>query len=290
MMKNIIEYFYKIEIEQIRYINEKYYILSDNNNYIFEECKNRIEIKVLEETQRYNKFHRIVTNIQGGIITTYENVNYILLKVVLKENRKITLQDIEEISSLNVMNSLVQPEWNILWSRKIDNFEKYIMNKDITFDFREYYDYFIGLGENAIVYYQYSKKSNVRNGLTYNRVKDNFTLWDLYDPINLTISFVVKGMAEYIKREFFNNNPVDVEEIEDLELNYDESIALISRLLFPTYFFDIYRNGKEESKEKIKKIINLSPSYERYLKTIFKSIKKRYKSIPQIKWLASNQF
>ena len=289
IMKNIIEYFYRIEVEKIKYTNERYYILSDNETYILEECKTKIEIKTLEETQKYSNFHRIITNIQGGIITNYENINYILLKPILKENRNINLYDIETIAYLNIKNNILSTNWDKLWARKIDHFERYIMNKDIIFEFREYYDYFIGLAENAILYYQLAKKENISYGFTYNRVKNNFTLYDLYNPLNITIDPIIKGIAEYIKEEFFIGNAIDIEEIEVLNLNYDESILLISRLLFPTQFFDIYRNGKEENKEKISKIINLAPQYEKYIKTILKAIKKKYKYIPQIKWLTSNQ-
>ncbi len=288
-MKNIIEYFYRIEIDEIRFSSQKYYILSDNNKYVFEELRNSLDMKLLEEISHYDMFHKIITNIHGGIVTNYENINYVLLKINMRENRQILLDDIKKVSDLPIFQNFIQVDWNTLWSKKIDNFEKYIMNKDILLDFREYYDYFIGLGENAIVYYKYANKENLKIGFTYNRIGDDYTLLDLYNPLSISISPIVKGIAEYIKESFFNNNPIDVGTIEHLNLNYDDTIALFSRLLFPTYFFDIYKNPERENRKKIEKIIELSTSYEIYLKTIFMAMKKRYKQIPQIRWLVSSQ-
>lgn len=278
-----------MEFDEIRYSLGKYYLTSNNTGYIFEELKDNIDIKIIEETQQYDIFHNIIINIYGGIVTNYENNNYVLLEIKDRDFRKIELNDIEKIASLPVINNLPYTDWSILWSRKIDNFEKFIMNKEVVFDFREYYDYFIGLGENAIVYYQYAKSKNLKLGFTYNRIDNNYSLVDLHNPLKITISPVVKGLAEYVKYSFFNDNPIDIEKVENLKLSYDDSIAFFSRLLFPTYFFDAYKSGKEDT-ARIKKIIELSSSYENYLKIIFRALKKRYSNIPQIKWLLINQF
>ena len=289
-MKNIIEYFYKIDINQIKYKNNKYYIFSNNNYYIFEKCKSKVDMLALKETQKYENFHKIIYNFRGELITNFENNNYILFQITTKkENKLVDFNDIKSIFSLRVFSNVSPYKWDILWSKKIDNFENYITKKNKMFKFREYYDYFIGLGENAIQYYQFAKNYTLEYGITYSRIKKNFELYDLYDPLNVTISSPVKGIAEYIKEAFFNDSPIDIINIESLNLNYQESVLLISRLLFPTYFFYIFHNGKEENKEYIEKIINYSLLYEKYLKKIFKTIKKKYSYIPSITWLQTNQ-
>lgn len=285
-MKNVIEYFYKIKVDTIKYADNKYYIKSNNDNYLLQEFNRKIDFKILKESQLYEKFHKVMFNFYGGIVTNYENNNYILLKVNIEEkNRIINFNDIINIAELNVITTFTELKWDILWSNKIDNFESYIMNKDLNFDFREYYDYFIGLGEIAIIYYQYAKNYPVKYGFTYNRIRKNFTLYDLYNPLNVVISSPVKGIAEYIKEMFFDENMLEIEIIKNLNLNYYETILFICRLIFPTYFFDIFHHGEKINIDRIKKIITLIPKYEKYLKVIFEVIKKRYSFIPLIEWL-----
>jgi len=288
-MKNVIEYFYRMEVEQIKCINDKYYFIFDNTNYLFEEYKNKPSIDVLLETQKYYEFHKIVPSVDGRIFINYENKNYILFKINLKNNRKIILDDVIYVSKLNLKSNTMPKNWGNLWSKKVDAFENYIINKDKIFEFRGYYDYFVGMGENAILYYKYVKMDRIRCGFTYNRIDFNYTLYDLYNPLNVIISPIVRGIAEYLKSCFFYGDKIDVDLLLDLDINYYEKMLFISRMLFPTQFFDLYKTGKEEDRDKIQCIISFSTSYEKYLTSIFKTIKKRHEFMPSIGWLSFNR-
>lgn len=281
-MKNIIEYFYKIEVNKLLYSNNKYTFEYKECVYIFKECLNIPRNEVLIETQRYPMFHTIIPNFNGQIITMYENRIYILLRINIKENRKITLQDIINVARIENKKYIKKMEWGTLWAKKIDSFEKYIMNKNNNLKYREYYDYYIGLGENAINYFNNVKDENINYGFTYNRINSEYTLYDLYDPTNIIISSVIRGISEYVKSLFFEGNEIEVEKIESLHLSYNEKILFISRMLFPTYFFDLY---KENNEEKIKKIINNSSSYEKYLYYLIETLRQSNYNIPQIRWL-----
>lgn len=284
-MKNVIEYFYKIKIDTIRYSCDKYYISSDNSNYLFQRIDKYFNFKVLQISQFYIFFHKIVFNFKGNLVTSYENSNFILFKINLEKNRVINFNDIINIMNLNLNLGFFELNWDILWENKIDRFENYIINKDLKFYLRDYYDYFIGLGEIAITYYRHAKKYPVKYGFTYNRINKKFTLYDLYNPLNIVISSPIKGIAEYIKENFFIGKPLEIETIGNLNLNYDESILLISRLIFPTYFFDLFNSQSQINSVLIEKIITLIPKYENYLSEIIDIIKKEYNDIPLINWI-----
>lgn len=284
-MKNIIEYFYRIEIEKIIYKNDVYIFLSNNRRYIFKEFNYGENINFLEETQKYNLFHKIIFNFQGDIFTTYNGKRYILMKINIKDNRKISLYDILNVSRIVKLNNMYIRELDKLWKLKIDNFESYTANKCSDFVMREYYDYFIGLGENAISYYRYIDKSKINYGFTYKRIYQEYTLYDLYDPTNIIIAPAVRGLAEYVKMNYFYGKKISVEDIVKINFSYDDAMLFVSRLLFPTYFFDLYKKGRCDDVEKIKKIIARSCSYEKYIFYIIEGLKKRQINLPQIKWI-----
>lgn len=287
-MKNAIEFFYKMEFDTIKYFDEQYYLQSSKGKYIFKEYKSRVPFDVLMSTQNYYRFHTIIPNSSGEIITFYQGKSYILLRVNLRRDRPITLDDILDVAeiplSIPVKNKRTIYSWDKLWQNKIDSFEKYIMNKDNIFNYREYYDYFIGLSENAVAYYKMTDHSNVKIGYSYNRIDSKYTLFDLYDPTNIIISPVMRGISEYIKSLFFCENKKILIEIEELDVSYNDMKLLISRLLFPTYFYDIFKKNTNVKLE-LEKIINLSPNYEIYLTEILRAIKKRHENLPVIRWL-----
>lgn len=285
MMKNIIEYFYKINIEKIINKDNLYIIISNNIKYIFKELVLSDNINYLKETQRYNIFHKIILNFYGEMFTNYNDKKYILMRINVKENRKIFIEDIEFISKMVNFNNVYLREIDKLWKNKIDNFESYIVNKCSNFTMREYYDYFIGLGENAICYYNYVNKNKINYGFTYKRIYKEDTLYELYDPTNIIIAPVVRGFAEYIKMSFFSGDIVSVDDVLKINFNYDDAVLFISRLLFPTYFFDLYRNDGCEDVSEIKNIIIKSCAYEKYIGSIIEGLKKRQINLPQIRWI-----
>lgn len=281
-MKNIIEYFYNIEVEKITYQENKFYILNEEKTYIFKEIKN-IDINILNETQKYKCFHTIIYNKNKELITIYETKGYILLKCNIKDNRKVSFNDILKISSIKVWcNNNYKTDYKILWAKKIDNFEKYIKNKNSSeLPYREYYDYYIGLSEVAIEYIKNLKTDNIRYGFSYKRIKEDDTLFEILDPTNIIIAPIIRNISEYFKKtENFN-----IELINNVKLTYDECVLFIGRLLFPTYFFDICHEEKNSMEKSIKKIINNFSKMEKNIYYLINYLKKRGYNIPNIDWL-----
>lgn len=285
-MKNIIEYFYRITIKKIVYKDDFYIIITDDSKYIFKDIDSN-NIYFLKEIQKYyyNIFHRIILNFYNEVVTDYNGKKYILMKINVIENRNVNIQDIIYVSQLLNFNNGYLRDNDKLWKYKIDKFESYIVSKESDLPMREYYDYFIGLGENAIFYYGYANKNKITYGFTYKRIYKEDTLYDLYDPTNIIVGPIVRGIAEYIKMSFFYGDVVSIDDILKINFNYDDAILFISRLLFPTYFFDLYKKDGCENKEKMKNIIFKSCSYEKYVHSIIEGLKKRQINLPQISWI-----
>ena len=129
------------------------------------------------------------------------------------------------------------------------------------------------------------------------------TLFDLYNPFNLVIDYKVRDVAEYIKSVFFYGENSCVEGVVNSEnmivdkcniilerifkkyIFDNEALKLLfARLLFPSYYFDLYENVIDNSLNEnvISCIIKKSSAYEEFLKTILLKT-----PIPYVEWLAS---
>ena len=71
-----------------------------------------------------------------------------------------------------------------------------------------------------------------------------------------------------------------------MKLTNDEAILFISRLLYPSYYFDIYDEIVQDkiSDDKISIITNKVNDYEEFLSEVYEYIKLKYK-IPEIEWI-----
>ena len=292
-MKNLIEYYYNIHISEVRLVDDKYYFMYNESEYIFEKLdniENQSKIKlILYLNSRYNLFHRIIMNKKHDYTTFDGNDHYVLMQINLKKDRIINLNDIMQCS-LPISEKEDINKWKKLWEEKIDNFEYYINYiQDKREEDNEFYDYFIGMGEASINYLEYlnSKKKNYFDiqVISHIRITTKYTLYDLYNPLNLTIDHYTRDIAEYLKSSFFNNHKLNIENIiTSLNLSEYASILLISRMLFPTFFFDIYELDESEKVLRTKKLIARMNEYEEFIYSIILEIKKGT-NVPTIRWL-----
>jgi len=292
-MKSLIEYYYNIYISEIRLIEGIYHFIYNDAEYIFEKVnEDELEVKLdfIQYLQSKNKtFHTVIRNKKQELLT-FDGENYnILLKVNLKNNRTINLNDIMQCS-IQVSEDIDTNKWKKLWEEKIDNFEYYINYiQDKKEEDSEFYDYFIGLGEAAISYIELldKRKTNYMDiqVITHKRINTKYTLYDLYNPLNIVIDHYTRDVAEYLKSAFFNNEKINIENIiSNLKMSEYASMLLISRMLFPTFFFDIYELNSKDKVIKTKELINKMNKYEEYIYKIVLEIKKRT-NVPTIKWL-----
>lgn len=286
-VKNIIMYYYNLNNIKIYKSKNKKYIKYKNSIYIFELAINKTEIlEIYNLLQSPNKFYKIILNKDKNIFTPYNGKMYVLLK---KNNIKENISDIiiEEIHINNMHNSLDRTNWSFLWSKKIDYYEyqiKHIKRQYITID--ESFQYFIGLAENAISYFE-SNCKNINKSATicHRRIIKN----EFYNPLNIVIDYKERDIGEYLKYIFWNSKDKyqNIDKVIDIILKSNKNIELIyCRLLYPSFYFDIYDKivNSKESVEKIKEIINRIDEYEEYLNYIYSKIKIK-KEIPEITWL-----
>lgn len=297
-MKNIIEFYYNIKINKLHSKNDYYFFNINNNSFIFKpyykDTRTAESIYYLNNILRGQiKLDNIIPNKYNNAITTIENTPYILIQT--SNNKIITLPIISYISNTKINNNnikeLERNNWEILWSNKIDYYEIQINENKKKYPLiRESFDYFIGMSENAISYLV-NTKLETKPTIYDNKVPSHNNLSSsLYDPSNIILDHKARDVAEYIKYSFWNNNNnIFIELDEYFRHNYYSIYGirvLYSRILYPSFYFDIYDqiiNGKKEEKE-LNNIISRINNYEHFLYNIYLYLNKYY-NIPEINYI-----
>ena len=118
------------------------------------------------------------------------------------------------------------------------------------------------------------------------RIENDMDLLEYLNPINFVIDYKERDIGEYLKTYVINNNYT--ENMIDTILKYTNQegiVLLISRLLFPSYYFDLYENiieGKTKEEE-----INVIVKKHYNVLNLIKYIFKKYwdYNIPYINWI-----
>lgn len=305
-MKNIINYFYNFNIDNLRMINDDYYFVYEGENFVFQEVKDRnFDYQAIFELNRSlivnNKiFFRIIVNKNNDIITTNANKQYILMMYNLPVDRNIELYDVIESNSVvkqdnKLINKLNRSNWIDLWKNKIDYFEMYLSHNINKYtEFNKYANYFIGLGENAISYVEETvreEKPNIYDNLvvSHKRLSSSEGLKQLYNPLNLIVDHSSRDIAGYLKMIFWNNEYLkkDLEKyLNSLTLSNYGARLIIARMLFPSFLFDSFEKMIEEkiTEKDIIYMIDKINDYEKYLLKIYYILKNNY-SLSEISWL-----
>lgn len=298
-MKNIIEYYYNIKIDNIINKDDTYSFNINNQNYIFKPYYKNEE--TADSCYRLNSIlsnaiplNNIIPNKYNSPITPFENISYILIQN--KNKNKISLPTISNISNTLIpeitgIKNLERNNWEILWENKIDYYETQMNENSKKYPLiRESFDYFIGLGEIAISYLVNTKLEEKKT-IYDNKVPSHNTIYNsLYDPSNIILDHKARDLSEYIKYSFWNNNQNIINELNKyFSHNYYSKYGirvLYSRILYPSFYFDLYDqilSGKREEKE-LNKIINRITEYEIYLYNIYLYLNKFY-NIPEIEYI-----
>lgn len=256
-MKNIINYYYDVSADNIIYVNDnKYFFEYKNEYFILEEIKDMNVDEIYRKNVTLMNFgikcNTIVLTKFFNPYISYESKNYILYKTYKNYNDIITIKNVidfnkqirinnKEISNYNNLLA-ISHSWKKIWENKIDYYENDLT--DIILKFPKYFeiiDYFIGMAENSI---QIIGDLQVANYYAQHyRLNKNSTFYDLYDSKNIVFDSIVRDVSEYIKSYFDSSNFNEIkttfnEFTKYVSFNNEESIYLISRILFPTYFFD----------------------------------------------------
>ena len=303
-MIDFINYYYNLYPLNINKSDTNYMFYIDNIKYYFmpyDRELNELDYIVklnIEMVNNGSLVHEIIRNKLNKVLTIYENNNYILLRCNINCDKVVSIEDIiymlnESKISYDKNNILNRMNWSKLWELKIDYFEY-----QMTHIIKKYpilysiIDYYIGLGENAIQYFNtvaLNNRGNIEISICHKRINSNSTLFDLYNPLNLIIDYKVRDISEYIKSSFFNNNNINNTMDKIFSRYYFDKLNLsimISRLLFPSYFFDmfediVYNNANENSIDFITKKSSL---YEDFINNLIKQF-----NLQSIRWLGFKQ-
>ncbi len=306
-MKNLFEYYYNMSISNIKEDKEIITFKYNYNDYFFvplfrpkEDLDVLYDIS-LELLEKKIPCHLMIMNKDNTLITPYNDKEYILLKINCNYDKEIDLFEIEKNINLltikNQDNKLYRNNWAKLWEEKIDYFEYQMtkLSKDKKIILNSF-SYYLGLAENAIEYVNetYEKFfSEEKLTLSHKRIfSPNYAL-NYYNPLSFVFDYIPRDIAGYIKASFFNND-LSLNEVE-IYLNKKnftnfEANLLIARLLYPSYYFDIYEkimnNNFDETK--LLNIIEKSTDYEKFLNNIYNILHKKNLLI-KVEWLFKDQ-
>ena len=261
-MKNAINYYYNLYPDTIYQTKKGYYFNIKNYRYILTKYEEDIkDIQKIYDMHIYllnqNFYvHQIILNRQNQILTYINNEPYILMLTIYYQG-KIELKDI--LYFQKPINNQILLNWGELWSQKNDYLEYQIsmlgQNHPLI---RESFSYYIGLGETAIALVNSLNKTKVNLVYSHKRINIDSTKEDLYNPLNIKIDSQVRDVAEYLKAKFFQGKDItkDLEYyFKKVKLSTYEYILLLARMIYPTYYFDLYEeiitNRKKD--EEIKK-------------------------------------
>ena len=295
-MKNAINYYYNLFPDDIHQTDKLFYFDKGQERYIlllYEGDVNTLqEIYNLHVSLLQKKVyvHQILLNKDGQIVTLINGLPYILLKV-LHYKEKIDLNNVLSFSNVGMESSKLEiADWGTLWSNKNDHMEYQISQLGQKHPIiRESFSYYIGLGETSIQLVNTISKEQTPKVIAHRRISKDDTVFELYNPLNLIIDTKVRDVAEYFKNSFFKGENINDELNRYLMyggLNTSEHLFFLARMLYPTYYFDLYGeiiSGKTEDEE-LKKIIDKVDDYELVLKHIYQYY-KTFLNIPPIEWL-----
>lgn len=301
-MKNNIMYYYNLRIDNITQNNNNYYFTINNDNYCFTIYTR--DIKESDAIYKLNKYmlssnilvHEIIPNKDNYVVTIINNIPYILYKIYINKNKKLTINELTYLSNYTyqVDKILTRNNWNILWSNKIDYFEYQINQMGKKYPILvDTFAYFTGLAENAISYVKYTTletQIETSDNPVISHRKINNTIESLYNPLNIILDHKSRDIAEYIKLSFLNKNTNIYQELDSyFSNNYYSEYGLrllYARIIYPSFYFDMYEQiiqGLRKESDLLN-IVSLLDDYELYLKEMYYYLKK-YHNIPEIDWI-----
>ena len=293
-MNNAILFYFNINVSNIKRINNNYYFNYLNNSYVVYLYNRDLNDSIylynlnLELLNRGIPGYDILLTKNREILFLYEDKYYILMRYPNINNRIITFDDIKNfnVEVNNKYKKLDMSNWSNSWSNKIDFIEyqfNQMKNKYPLID--TYIDYYIGMWENAISYFNNNPILN-RKYICHKRVYINMDLYEFLNPLTFVVDYKERDIGEYIKSFVINKNFSfsTIDKYLD-NLSKDSIILIISRLLFPSYFFDMYESviiDKLDEKE-ISYIVSKNSNIINTLKYIFNRFS--YMNIAYINWI-----
>lgn len=291
-MKNAIYNYYNILVDELNKSDNNYFFYFNDELFLFYLVLN--DVKLVENIYRYiieNNIEsfNILPNKDGNLFSEIDNEKYALLRIngILKYEVKFDEFKFYPIDENGI-------DWGTLWGERLDYYEVQIRELGIKYQtVLNSFGMFSGLAENAILYFNmtlekfgYLKKEV---GIVHNRVKYPCYLIDYYNPLNYVIDYNVRDISEYIKSyvisdDFDVNNVIAL--ISRMNLNDLMFNLLYARLLYPTFYFDVFdkiilEDGKDND---IVFVLNKLNNYLEMLKSVYNGFNSKYDMF-RIEWL-----
>ena len=308
-MKNALSFYYDLHPDTISYMDDKYFFEYSNSNYVLERLKRPEEdIEYLYDIniQMLKKnilVHEIKLNKDNNIITYINGLPYVLMELYINLKARINLSDVCYINNNSVSvtcdKTLNRSDWISLWKTKNDYFEAQINEIWKKYpNLCNYANYYIGLAENAILYIREASKLEdiTLMSVCHKRIGSEDNLYELYNPLRYIYDFRIRDVCEYIKSAFFNGENAYFKVLEYFQndyLSYKEALLFYGRLLYPSYFFDLYDEivNNDLKENLIDKIITKADDYEMFLANVYLFLTKLYgKYIPEVEWVKKRSY
>lgn len=276
-MKSTLIYNYNLENPIVYSINNKIFIKDNYDIYLLEKTNKKkiyYEISLID-----NSYNKIIKTKRNDLFLKYKNNIYILEKINM--NRIKSNEVLKDYKNVKIIK---KNNWKELWINKVNEIEKIrITDNDII----ELNSYYMGLAESAISFLNNNKDKieEKQNSICRIRINDK----DYRNNNNIIIDYKERDYAEYIKYLFFSNKEKEATDfLKKIDLKKYNKELIFSRLLFPTYYYDIVENivlSNNKQKEQIEIIKKNIKKYELFL---FKSSELLF-SKQVIEWIKKNR-
>lgn len=278
-MENIISYYYNLRVDNYKLINNVFIFESNHYLFIAKEIK---DLDMFKQIISINSdFYMPLINKDGEFSFEYNNKKYTLFKA---DNPSLKVDN--NFKLIPVMQN-VEIDYSKIWINNIDYFIKKITEMEHSeIEKVNYLNYYIVMSENAVIINEKAKKMSGLARITVSHYRICYPNYALTynDPTELTLDFISRDLAEYIKTKFFFDK-IDGNEVIELlnryNINDKEIMFFLARLLYPTYYFDAIT---ENNIEKQKIIIEKREKYENFLSLILNNLKTNNIMI-NISWL-----
>lgn len=292
-MKNLILYYYNLDIYDVKFANNSYFFRTDNKQYMLYFCDRDInEIDDLYYLNNYiarkcKFYHKMIVNKENNLIIEYNQKMYILLELSHIVTDKASIYDLNSdivIPNKTLFKTINRSNWANFWKSKIDFLEyKFFHEKNINKEMKIIYNYCIGLGETAINYF-YDIVDNynlntINLCVNHRRIKKNINLIELYNPLELVIDYRSRDISEFLKKMLLEND-YDIDFIDTYLINANltelEYNLLFCRMLFPNIYLDFCLNDIFKTIN-YSKILQEIEDYQLFLREVYFVIRKRAK-------------
>ncbi len=302
-MKETIKYYYNVYPDSLEEIeNGVYFYLNGYKYYFVKYDRNPVEIAFLVQisNELFKRNILVDTFIKTKDNNFFVNVNekvYVLLRVNSIENDVYDLKDIIDFNNKIVTDKQIHMGWANLWMKRVDDLENEISEYNTEYPLiRESFDYYVGLAENAISYFNdiliEEDIRAVKINLNHKKILNPTCSGLINNPLTFTFDYEVRDIAEYIKTSFFEGEFYLEDIYEVLKRNFSRASLrmLYARLLYPNYYFNALERVfvLDEEEKIINKYVEKINEYEKFLDEVYKIINKKV-SIPPVQWLNSKK-